>query len=70
MDESNLNLTVEDLLKKIKALESELQVVNRLLLDKQHVLDLIPPCEIHGTTCLPHAADWIIDAKRKLGIEL
>ena len=61
--------TVEDLRKKIETLEAELRITGQLLSDRQKVIDLIPPCELHGSNCLPHAADWIMSAKRKLGIQ-
>ena len=60
---------VEVLRKKIEALEAELRITGQLLSDRQKVLDLIPPCEIHGSNCLHHATEWIISAKRKLGIQ-
>lgn len=51
---------------KIASLEKELSILNRLLDDRQKVLNLIPPCSLHGPTCLSHASEWIINTKKRL----
>lgn len=40
-------------------LEEELMVTDKLLAERQRVLDAIPECEIHGKNCAPHALEWI-----------
>lgn len=44
-------------------LESELEITNKLLDDRNAVLSKIPECPVHGF-CLSHFADWIESAKR------
>jgi len=39
-------------------LVKELEVTNKLLNERQRVLDTIPACHAHGA-CVPHAIDWI-----------
>ena len=36
-----------------------LNVNERLLYERQKVLDAIPECEQHGRNCVPHALEWI-----------
>jgi len=39
-------------------LRDELDIANKLLTERQRVLDAIPPCSMHGA-CVPHALEWI-----------
>lgn len=45
-------------LNKLRKLEKELEVKDKLLEARQSVLDAIPECEIHGS-CIPNAIEWI-----------
>lgn len=36
-----------------------LNVNEKLLAERQRVLDSIPECPIHGGNCVPHAIEWI-----------
>lgn len=44
------------------ALRQELDVTDKLLEQRQRVLDAIPECPVHGP-CVPHALEWIEQAK-------
>lgn len=43
----------------------ELAITEKLLADRQRVLDAIPACPMHGA-CVPHALEWIEKAKADL----
>jgi hypothetical protein len=45
-------------------LKHELEVTDKLLNERQRVLDAIPECQIHGS-CVPHAIEWIEEMKAK-----
>ena len=45
-------------------LEQELEVTEKLLEERQRVLDAIPECPSHGK-CVPHAIEWIEEMKAK-----
>jgi|GEM_PF-5119463 len=45
-------------------LKHELEVTDKLLNERQRVLDAIPECESHGK-CVPHAIEWIEEMKAK-----
>ena len=48
------------------ALLDDLKVTNALYEERQKLLDAIPECEIHGK-CVPHALEWIENAKQHCG---
>ena len=52
---------------EINDLREELAITDKLLKARQNVIDAIPPCEVHGTGCLPGAMEWIKRAKAVLG---
>lgn len=45
-------------------LKHELEVTDKLLEERQRVLDAIPECPSHGK-CVPHAIEWIEEMKAK-----
>ena len=45
-------------------LKHELEVTDKLLAERQRVLDAIPECPSHGK-CVPHAIEWIEKMKAK-----
>jgi hypothetical protein len=47
-------------------LKQELEVTNKLLNERQRVLDAIPECQIHGK-CVPHAIEWVEEMKANDG---
>lgn len=51
--------------KKIEELLQELEVMEKLLNERQRVLDAIPKCPTHGS-CVPHAIEWIEEMKEKI----
>ena len=57
-------LEQDDFLARIGKLEEELRVTEELLAERQRVLDAIPACPAHGP-CVPHALEWIKNAKGK-----
>lgn len=44
---------------RIRELEEELAVADKLLAERNRLLDAIPPCPIHGGGCVPHAIEWV-----------
>lgn len=34
-------------------------VLEKLLEEREKVLNKIPPCPVHGGGCVPHALEWI-----------
>lgn len=42
-------------------LREEIAVTDGILAERQRVLEAIPPCELHGSLCIPHALEWIAD---------
>jgi len=46
----------------IEKLEAELKVSEELLEDREDLLEAIPQCPVHGK-CMPHAIEWIEEAK-------
>lgn len=43
----------------VAAMREELTVTDKLLADRQRVIDAIPECPDHGTNCVPHALEWV-----------
>jgi len=54
--------------REINRLREELEVTDRLLEEREKVLNAIPECPVHGSGCVPHALEWIELAKSKLGV--
>jgi len=48
---------------ELEQLKEELRITDALLLERNKVLDAIPPCPEHGAQCVPHALAWIEMAK-------
>lgn len=44
----------------------ELDITNKLLAERERVLNAIPECPTHGSMCVPHALDWVEASKRKI----
>lgn len=53
---------LEEARQKIAELEKELKVSDQLLTDHERLLHAIPECGAHGP-CIPHAVEWIEQAK-------
>ena len=47
-------------------LREELDITDKLLAERERVLRSIPECPAHGPGCVPHALDWIEQAKTAL----
>ena len=58
----------EQLNKMMEDVKHELKVTEKLLIERQRVLDAIPDCPTHGGNCVPHAIEWI--EKQKLASSL
>lgn len=56
------NSSLIELEHKLGATQKDLQVTERLLNERQRLLDAIPECAAHGK-CVPHALEWIEKAK-------
>jgi len=56
---------LEPLVRRCADLEEELKVTDRLLTERQKVLDAIPECKAHGKNCVPNALEWIAEQLRK-----
>lgn len=53
---------MEEILKlqqKIKDLEEELSIIEKLLEERNKLLTTIPACPLHGNECVPFAIDWV-----------
>jgi hypothetical protein len=46
-------------------LEEYALVLSRLLADRDELVNLIPPCPEHGTQCIPHAKEWVMQQLAK-----
>lgn len=44
-----------------------IQVIEGLLETRNSVLEAIPECPVHGNQCVPHALEWIENAKKFVG---
>ena len=44
---------------QVAALEEELRITDKLLAERNRLLEAIPPCPMHGSQCVPHALEWI-----------
>ena len=44
--------------------DEELLVTDKLLEERNRVMEAIPPCPRHGSQCVPHALEWV-EAHRK-----
>lgn len=40
-------------------LQQLLQLTEKELENAYRVLDVIPPCKVHGNRCIPSAIDWV-----------
>lgn len=49
---------------ELEKLKHELEVTEKLLEERQKLLDAIPECPVHGK-CIPHALEWIAKQKGK-----
>lgn len=49
---------------EMESVKKELEVTDKLLNERQRVLDAIPECQSHGS-CVPHALEWIEEMKNK-----
>ena len=42
-------------------LREEVALDDKILAERQRLLEAIPPCELHDSLCIPHALEWIAD---------
>jgi len=52
-----------DLKKQLSAIKEELEITTKLVAERTRLLKAIPPCEVHGTECVPHAIEWVEKVK-------
>ena len=50
-------------LQSLIAIEKELETTDKLLADRQKIMEAIPACVAHGGQCVPHAIEWIEQVK-------
>ena len=50
---------------RVAELKEELLVAEKLLEQRQRVLNAIPDCPTHGANCVPHAVEWVHQAKTR-----
>ncbi|MEW6115633.1 MAG: hypothetical protein AB1553_01875 [Nitrospirota bacterium] len=55
---------IRHLLDELQKAQEEIKISDKLLAERNRVLEAIPECPIHGKQCIPHAMDWI---QRKRG---
>lgn len=48
---------------QLEEAKREIATDDRLLADRDRLLDAIPPCQSHGNRCIPHAVAWVKMAK-------
>lgn len=53
---------------RIEKLESEIAVDDKLLAERDRLLNTIPACPAHGAGCVPHAIAWVDDARDRMGL--
>jgi hypothetical protein len=46
--------------------EREIDINDKLLAERERVLNEIPACPVHGNSCIPHALEWIEKTKAAL----
>jgi len=44
---------------ELEKIEEYILVLEKLLSERDRVIDAIPECPVHGRQCIPHALDWI-----------
>ncbi len=44
---------------EIESLESQIYILEKLLNERNRVIDAIPECPVHGPQCIPHALEWL-----------
>lgn len=49
------------LIKENNLLREEIEVTDKILAERTRVLEAVPPCDLHGSLCIPHALDWVAD---------
>lgn len=57
--EAAIKALVRELHGRISELEEEVAVDNKLLAERDRLLDAIPACSAHGDKCIPHAIEWV-----------
>lgn len=45
--------------RKIEPLKEYIRIVEKLLTERNCVVEAIPECPIHGPQCVPHALEWV-----------
>ena len=55
----SLDIVVSEFIAQIRELQEELDVTDKLLKERDKVMEAIPPCPWHGHQCVPHALLWI-----------
>lgn len=55
--------------KRIKELEEEVKIGDRLLAERTKLLRMIPACPEHGEDCVPNAMEWVQDVLELIAAE-
>ena len=66
--EIQLHDECESLIARVSELEEEVRIDNKLITERDKLLNAIPECSVHGK-CVPHALEWISERKSKLSHE-
>ena len=66
MDQFIVDAVVADLVARPECLREYVKAVETLLANRDAVLDLIPPCRIHGTRCVAHAKEWVCEQRARI----
>ena len=59
----DLRNLLKDVRKRVKELEAEVAVSDKLLEEQYRVIDAIPECPVHGSRCVPDAVEWVNQVK-------
>lgn len=46
-------------------LQEELRITDKLIEERNRVMEAIPPCPNHGSQCVPHALEWVEAHKKQ-----
>jgi len=66
LTERNALLDIEiNLNNKIRQLEKEIYIDEKLLEENDRLLNIIPECKMHGKRCIPHAIEYIKKLKQQ-----
>ena len=52
-----------NVIKQCEARDEKIEVLDKLLAERNRLLEAIPECQAHGDKCVPHAIEWVNQSK-------